>query len=104
MTNRTPDRIKEIGIRKVLGASIPNIWKLLSKEFIGLVVLSCFIAIPLAFYYMSQWLQKYDYRASLSWWVFVMAALGALIITMITVSFQAIKAAMANPVKSLRTE
>lgn len=97
-------RVKEIGIRKVLGASIPNIWRLLSKDFIMLVVLACFIAIPVAFYFMSGWLEKYDYRASISWWVFVLAALGALVITLITVSFQAIKAAMANPVKSLRTE
>jgi putative ABC transport system permease protein len=97
-------RIKEIGIRKVLGATIPNIWTLLSKDFVLLVVVACFIAIPLSFYYMSGWLQKYDYRASLSWWIFVLAAAGALVITLITVSFQAIKAALANPVKSLRTE
>jgi ABC-type antimicrobial peptide transport system permease subunit len=97
-------RVKEIGIRKVLGASIPNIWRLLSKDFIILVIISCWIAIPLSFYYMNSWLEKYDYRASLSWWVFALAAGGALVITLITVSFQAIKAAMANPVKSLRTE
>ncbi len=97
-------RVKEIGIRKVLGASIPNIWGLLSKDFIILVVISCFIAIPVSIYYMNEWLQKYDYRASLSWWVFASAAVGALVITLITVSFQAIKAALANPVKSLRTE
>lgn len=97
-------RVKEIGIRNVLGASILNIWQLLSKDFILLVLLSCLIAIPLAFYYMSIWLQKYDFRANLSWWVFALAAIGALIITLITVSFQAIKAALANPVKSLRTE
>lgn len=97
-------RVKEIGIRNVLGASVVNIWQLLSKDFILLVLLSCLIAIPLAFYYMSTWLQKYDFRANLSWWVFAAAAIGALIITMLTVSFQAIKAALANPVKSLRTE
>lgn len=97
-------RVKEIGIRKVLGASIPNIWKLLSKDFIILVIISCWIAIPLSFYYMSSWLEKYDYRAKLSWWVFAAAGVGALVITLLTVSFQAIKAAMKNPVKSLRTE
>ncbi len=97
-------RVKEIGIRKVLGASVANIWQLLSKDFIILVVISCFIAIPIAFYYMHGWLQKYDYRTSVSWWVFALAALGALIITLITVSYQAIKAAISNPIKSLRTE
>lgn len=97
-------RVKEIGIRKVLGASIPNIWTLLSKDFIILVVLSCLLAVPFALWIMNAWLAKYDFRASMSWWIFVLAAIGALIITMITVSFQAIKAAMANPVKSLRTE
>jgi ABC-type antimicrobial peptide transport system permease subunit len=97
-------RVKEIGIRKVLGASVPNIWQLLSKDFVILVIISCLIAIPLAFYYMNMWLAKYDYRASVSWWVFASAALGALIITLVTVSYQAIKAAIANPIKSLRTE
>jgi putative ABC transport system permease protein len=97
-------RVKEIGIRKVLGASIPNIWRLLSKDFIVLVIIACCIAVPVSFYYMSGWLEKYEYRASLSWWLFAMAVGGALVITLITVSFQAIKAALANPVKSLRTE
>jgi ABC-type antimicrobial peptide transport system permease subunit len=97
-------RVREIGIRKVLGASITDIWQLLSKEFILLVLLSCFIAIPVAFYYMNAWLQKYDYRTTVYWWVFASAGLGALLITVITVSFQAIKAAIANPVKSLKTE
>jgi putative ABC transport system permease protein len=97
-------RTKEIGIRKVLGASVGNVWKMLSKDFIVLVFISCLIAIPIAFYYMTQWLQKYDNRTSVSWWLFVVAAIGALVITLLTVSFQAIKAAIANPVKSLRTE
>jgi ABC-type antimicrobial peptide transport system permease subunit len=97
-------RVKEIGIRKVLGASVANIWKLLSKDFVVLVIISCFIAIPVAFYYMTEWLEKYDYRTSITWWVFASAGIGALVITLITVSFQAIKAAIANPVKSLRTE
>jgi ABC-type antimicrobial peptide transport system permease subunit len=97
-------RTKEIGIRKVLGASVANVWKLLSTDFVFLVVLSCVIAAPAAYYFMNNWLQKYDYRTSVSWWVFALAIGGALLITLLTVSFQAIKAAIANPVKSLRTE
>ncbi|OQP54271.1 ABC transporter permease [Niastella yeongjuensis] len=97
-------RVKEIGIRNVLGASMMSIWQLLSKDFILLVCLSCLIAIPIASYYMHTWLQKYDFRTDISWWVFALSAGGALVITLITVSFQAIKAALANPVKSLRTE
>jgi len=97
-------RTKEIGIRKVLGASIPAIWRMLSRDFVVLVIISCLIAIPLAWYYLYQWLQKYEYRTEISWWVFILAASGALAITLLTVSFQAIKAALANPVKSLRTE
>jgi len=97
-------RTKEIGIRKVVGATIFNLWTLLSKEFVFLVIISCAIAVPLAWYGMNQWLQKYDYRTTIYWWVFATAILGALLITILTVSFQAIKAARANPVKSLRTE
>jgi putative ABC transport system permease protein len=97
-------RTKEIGIRKVLGASVINLWRMLSKDFVFLVVLSCFIAIPIAYYFLNEWLQNYDYRAKISWWIFVAAGMGALVITLLTVSFQAIKAAIANPVKSLRTE
>lgn len=97
-------RKKEIGVRKVLGASIYNLWQMLSKEFALLVIISCFIAIPLAWHYLNQWLNQYDYRTTISFWIFIASGLGALFITLITVSFQAIKAAMANPVKSLRTE
>jgi ABC-type antimicrobial peptide transport system permease subunit len=97
-------RKKEIGVRKVLGASTYNLWRMLSKEFALLVIISCFIAIPLAWYYLNGWLQQYDYRTTISFWVFIASGMGALAITLITVSFQAIKAAVANPVKSLRTE
>jgi ABC-type antimicrobial peptide transport system permease subunit len=77
---------------------------MLSKEFALLVIISCLIAIPLAWYYLNNWLQQYDYRTTISFWVFIFSGLGALIITLITVSFQAIKAALANPVESLRSE
>ncbi|MDQ6903254.1 MAG: ABC transporter permease [Bacteroidota bacterium] len=97
-------RKKEIGVRKVLGASVFSLWRMLSKEFALLVIISCFIAIPLAWYYLNNWLAQYDYKTTISSWIFIFSGLGALIITMLTVSFQAIKAAVANPVKSLRTE
>ncbi|HPN68223.1 MAG TPA: ABC transporter permease [Saprospiraceae bacterium] len=97
-------RTKEIGVRKVLGASVASVWKLLSSQFIVLVIISCIVSIPIAYYLMNNWLNQFDYRTDISFWVFVVASLGAILLTLITVSFQAIKAAVANPVKSLRTE
>ena len=97
-------RTKEIGIRKVLGASIAQVWLLLSRDFIMLVVISCVIASPVAFYYLHNWLQKYTYRVSIGVEVFIASGIAAIIITLFTISFQAIKAALANPVKSLRSE
>jgi ABC-type antimicrobial peptide transport system permease subunit len=97
-------RRKEIGVRKVLGASISQLWLLLSRDFITLVIIAILIASPVAYYIMGQWLQNFSYRTTVSWDVFAIACMGAIIITLITVSFQAIKAAVANPVKSLRTE
>ena len=97
-------RTKEIGIRKVLGASAAGLWQMLSKDFVILVMISFLIATPIAWYFLHNWLQKYTYRTPVSLWIFAGAGAGALIITLLTVSFQAIKAAIANPVKSLRTE
>ncbi|MFT4152867.1 ABC transporter permease [Parafilimonas sp.] len=97
-------RTKEIGIRKVLGASVSGIVQLLSKDFVKLVAIAFIIAVPLGWYFMYKWLQDFVYRISISWWMFAAAGITALFIALITVSFQAIKAALANPVKSLRTE
>ncbi|MET1258607.1 ABC transporter permease [Flagellimonas sp. DF-77] len=97
-------RTKEIGVRKVLGATVFNVWNMLSKDFLKLVIISCFIAVPIAYYVMNGWLQEYPYRVILKWWIFGLAMLGAMGITVLTVSFQAIRAAKQNPVKSLRTE
>ena len=97
-------RNKEIGIRKVLGASVSGITTMLSKDFVKLVVIAIVIASPIAWWAMSKWLQDFAYRITISWWMIAIAGLIAVVIALITVSFQAIKAAVANPVKSLRTE
>ncbi len=97
-------RTKEIGIRKVLGASVANLWRMLSKEFVVLILISCVISIPLSISFMAGWLQHFPYRTTITWQVLAAASLGALMITLLTVSFQAIKAALANPVNSLRSE
>jgi putative ABC transport system permease protein len=97
-------RIKEIGVRKVLGANVSTIVALLSKDFLKLVIIAALLAFPVAWYAMHNWLQDFAYRINMQWWVFVLAGVLAAVIALITVSFQAIKAAIANPVKSLRTE
>lgn len=97
-------RIKEIGIRKVLGASVFGLWRLLSKDFVMLVAISLIIAIPLAWWLMHDWLQNYTYRTSLTWWIFAVSGIGALMIALLIVSYHSIAAASANPVRSLRSE
>jgi len=97
-------RVKEIGVRKVLGANVSTIVALLSKDFLKLVLIAAIISFPIAWYAMHNWLQDFAYRINIQWWVFVVAGILAALIALITVSFQAIKAALANPVKSLRTE
>lgn len=100
----TEQRTKEIGIRKVMGASVKSLWQLLSRDFVILVAVSCAIAVPLSWYLLEGWLSKYEYHTEMSWWVMTASCLGALIVTLATVSFQSVKAALMNPVKSLRSE
>lgn len=97
-------RTKEIGIRKVLGASISTLWRMLSQDFMLLVIFACVIATPLAYYGVDSWLQQYEYRTEISWWIFGLSIVGAIVITLMTVSYQAIKASLMNPVNSLRSE
>ena len=97
-------RTKEIGIRKVLGATVTGIWQMLSKDFVILVGLSCLIAIPPAWYLLHRWLNGYSYHTGISWWIFALTIAGALLISLLTVSFQALRAALMNPVNSLRSE
>jgi len=103
-TYTAEQRTKEIGIRKVLGASVTSVTKMLSKDFIKLVFIACIIAFPLSWWAMNKWLQSFAYRINISWWIFLVAGVAAILIALITVSFQAIKAAMANPVDSLKNE
>ena len=97
-------RVKEIGVRKVLGASVFGLWRLLSKEFVILIGIAFCIAAPLAYGFMHEWLQHYTYHAHISWWIFALTAAGAMVIALVTVSYQSIRAALANPIKSLRSE
>jgi len=97
-------RVKEIGVRKVLGASVPQVVVLLSKDFLKLVFIALVLAVPVAWYLMNEWLKDFAYRVNIQWWIFIMAAIIAIIIAFLTISTQAVKAAISNPVKSLRTE
>jgi len=104
VTFAAEQRTKEIGIHKILGASVQSVVIMLSKDFLKLVLIAAVIAFPIAWYGMHQWLQDFEYRTDISWWVFALAGAAALFIALITISFQAIKAALANPIKSLRSE
>jgi len=97
-------RTKEIGIRKVLGAAVSRILLLVSKEFIVLISIAFIVAVPVAYYFVNMWLQDFAYRIDIGWWMFALAGILVIAVALLTMSFQAIKAAIANPVKSLRTE
>ena len=104
VTFTAEQKTKEIGIRKVLGASVTGIVRMLSKDFLKLVLIATVIAFPVAWWIMHKWLMDFEYRVTIGWWIFVVAGIAALLIALLTISFQSIKAALANPVKSLRTE
>jgi putative ABC transport system permease protein len=97
-------RVKEIGVRKILGASILNLWGLLSKDFVSLVIIAQLIASPIAYCFMHKWLQQYQFRTELSWWIFAVTGISAILLTLLTISYQGVKAALENPVKSLGIE
>ena len=97
-------RIREIGIRKVLGATVSQLWLLLSKDFLKLVLIAFIIATPIAWWAMNRWLESFAYRIGISWWMFAISGLLAILIALVTVSFQAVKTAVSNPVRSLRIE
>ena len=97
-------RTKEVGIRKVLGASVSGITGLLAKDFLKLVLVAILIAAPIAYYFMDKWLADFAYRIDIQWWMFAVAGAGAVAIALFTVAFQSVRAALANPVKSLRSE
>ncbi len=97
-------RLKEVGIRKVLGASLQSIVYLFSKEFIVLIAIAFLIAAPLTWYFLHQWLQNFQYKVPVSWWIFIMGGMASLLVALITISFKAIMAARINPVKTLRSE
>jgi putative ABC transport system permease protein len=97
-------RGREIGLRKVLGATVVNVWRLLTVNFVGLIIIALFISTPVAWFVLNKWLMHYEYRTEISWWVFAVSGLGAIFITLLTVSYQALKAAFTNPVKTLRAE
>ena len=104
ITFAAEQRFKEIGIRKVLGASVSDVSVMLSKDFLKLVVIALLIAFPIGWWTMNKWLQGFAYRITISWWIFFLAGAVAILIALVTVSFQAVKAAMVNPVNSLRSE
>jgi putative ABC transport system permease protein len=103
-TYMAEQRTKEIGVRKVLGATVNNIVMMLSKDFLVLIVIATLVAFPFAWWAMNKWLEDFEYRVAVGWWIFAISGLLAILVALCTISFQAIKAALSNPVKSLRTE